>query len=60
MDQLAVILPDNLRVSTGDEVTLVGRGAPIEALARAAGTIGYEIACALRHRPDRGAREVAA
>jgi alanine racemase len=59
MDQLAVILPDDLRVTVGDEVTLVGRGAPIEALARAAGTIGYEIACSLRHRPDRGTREVA-
>lgn len=60
MDQLTVILPDDLRVTDGDEVTLVGRGAPLEALARAAGTIGYEVACALRHRPDRGAREVAA
>ncbi len=60
MDQLAVILPDDLRVTEGDEVTLVGHGAPIEALARAAGTIGYEIACALRHRPDRGDRELAA
>jgi alanine racemase len=60
MDQLAVILPDDLRVTEGDEVTLVGPGAPLEALARAAGTIGYEIACALRHRPDRGRREVAA
>jgi alanine racemase len=59
MDQLAVILPDDLRVAVGDEVTLVGPGAPIEALARAAGTIGYEVACGLRHRADRGAREVA-
>ena len=58
MDQLAVILPSDLRVTVGDEVTLVGRGAPIEELARAAGTIGYEIACApappARPRHSRG------
>ena len=59
MDQLAAILPDELAVAPGDEVTLVGRGCGIEALARAAGTIGYEVACGLRHRPDRGDRVVA-
>jgi alanine racemase len=59
MDQLAAIVPDDLGVAPGDEVTLVGPGAGIEALARATGTIGYEIACGLRHRPDRGEREVA-
>jgi len=59
MDQLAAILPDGLEVAPGDEVTLVGRGCGIETLARAAGTIGYEIACGLGHRPDRGDRVVA-
>ncbi len=60
MDQLAAIVPDDVAVAPGDEVTLIGPGAGIEALARATGTIGYEIACGLRHRPDRGDREVAA
>jgi alanine racemase len=60
MDQLAAVMPDDATVAPGDEVTLIGAGAGIEALARAAGTIGYEIACGLRHRPDRGDREVAA
>ena len=60
MDQLAAILPDEVAPALGDPVTLVGRGCGIETLARAAGTIGYEVACGLRHRPDRGDREVAA
>jgi alanine racemase len=62
MDQLAVVLPDDLDVAAGAIVTIVGRDggeeATLSGLARAAGTIGYELACGLRHRPDRSAREV--
>ncbi len=62
MDAMIVTLPSSLSVEVGDVVTLVGRDGDerigIEDLARAAGTIGYEVACALRPRPDRGRRIV--
>lgn len=60
MDAMMVTLPSSLRVQVGDEVTLIGRDGEgrigLEELARAAGTIGYEVACGLRDRPDRGRR----
>jgi alanine racemase len=62
MDAMMVTLPSSLRVEVGDRVTLIGRdGAErvgIEDLARAAGTIGYEVACGLRARPERVRRVV--
>jgi alanine racemase len=59
MDQLALVLPEGLDARPGDLVTLIGRDgtarAGIDQLAVAAGTNGYEIACAIR---PRGRREV--
>ena len=61
MDALAATIPDGLEVEVGDVVTLLGRdgGERIgaEELGRLAGTIGYEIVCRLRTRPDRDRRE---
>ncbi|MEX2211687.1 MAG: alanine racemase [Gaiellaceae bacterium] len=45
MDALAVELPREL--PSGTPVTLVGPGAPLEAHARVAGTITYELACGI-------------
>jgi alanine racemase len=60
MDQLAVIAP---AARVDDVVTLVGAdgsaSATISGLARAAGTIGYEVACGLIARPARTQRLVA-
>ena len=56
MDAVAVELDDALPVGT--PVTLVGDGVTIEAHARRAGTIGYEIACGLVSSPPRATREV--
>ena len=39
-------------------MTLVGDGVSLEAHARVAGTIGYELACGIRSAPGRGLREV--
>ncbi len=62
MDATMVTLPSSLRVEVGDEVTLIGRDGDerigVEDVARAAGTIGYEVACGLRPRTDRGRRVV--
>ncbi len=58
MDQLAAIVPADLPVAAGDEVVLIGPGADISDLAKAAGTIAYEVACGLRARPERGSRSV--
>jgi alanine racemase len=57
MDQLGLVLPAGLEAVPGDPVTLVGRDGGlrvgIEQLARAAGTIGYEVACGIRPRGER-------
>ncbi len=55
MDMLAVDLTPVPQADTGSEVTLWGEGAagsrlPIDEVARAAGTIGYELMCALAPR----------
>ena len=55
MDMLAVDLSALPEAGLGAEVTLWGRGPsgrnlPIDAVARAAGTIGYELMCALARR----------
>jgi alanine racemase len=55
MDMLAVDLTPIPDASIGSEVTLWGRGPggamlPIDEVARAAGTIGYELMCALAQR----------
>jgi alanine racemase len=62
MDALALLVPDGLDVRPGDVVTLVGRDGDervsLEELARALGTIAYELACGLRERAGRTTREV--
>ncbi len=55
MDMVAVDLTPTADASIGSEVTLWGRGPhaallPIDEVARAAGTIGYELMCALAQR----------
>jgi alanine racemase len=56
MDALSFVVDDEIEI--GDEVVLVGaQGAERirpEELARLAGTIGYEICCGFRARPERG------
>ena len=56
MDAIAVELPGELAVGT--PVTLVGDGLLLEEHARVAGTINYELACAIGSaaRATRGAR----
>jgi alanine racemase len=56
MDALAVELKRPL--STGAEVTLVGPGVPLEAHARVADTINYELACRIASGPTRATRVV--
>lgn len=49
MDMIAVDVTDT-RVATGDEVVLWGPELPVELQARAAGTIPYELLCAVSQR----------
>ena len=56
MDAFAVELERELPVGT--PVTIVGDGLLIERHAEIAGTIGYEIACAINSRPERARRVV--
>lgn len=56
MDALAVRLP--APVERGAPVTLVGDGITLEQHAGVAGTIGYELACAIRSSDGRGERIV--
>ena len=58
MDALAVELPGPLAVGT--PVTLVGPGATLEAHARVAGTINYELATRVDSSPTRATRRVLA
>jgi alanine racemase len=50
MDMLTVDLTDLPEAKIGSKVTLWGRGLPIDEVANAAGTIGYELMCALAQR----------
>jgi len=56
MDATAVELPH--AVAPGTPVTLVGHGVPLEAHARHAGTIAYELACGIDASPTRARRVV--
>jgi alanine racemase len=56
MDSFAVELDRELPVGT--PVTIVGHGVPLEAHARVAGTITYELACGIRTGPDRTRRTI--
>lgn len=50
MDMLTVDLTDLPEAGIGSQVTLWGKGLPIDEVANAAGTIGYELMCALGQR----------
>jgi alanine racemase len=50
MDMIAVDVTDLPPVAVGDEVVLWGPGAPVEDVARAAGTIPYELICGVSQR----------
>jgi alanine racemase len=50
MDLLAIDLRHLPRAHVGDEVVVWGRALPIEEVATAAGTIGYELACGITRR----------
>lgn len=54
MDMLMVRLPDGVRAQRGDIVTVFGDAAvTADTLAEAAGTISYEVLCAVSHRIPR-------
>lgn len=50
MDMITVDLSDVPGARVGSKVTLWGRGLPIDEVANAAGTIGYELMCAVAQR----------
>jgi alanine racemase len=50
MDMLFVDLGDLPQAGIGSQVVLWGEGMPIDEVARAAGTISYELTCALTAR----------
>jgi alanine racemase len=50
MDMLAVDVTDLPPLHVGDSVTLWGEGLPVEEIARHAGTIPYELLCAVSER----------
>lgn len=50
MDMLAVDLSDLPQAGIGSSVTLWGEGLPVDEVAQAAGTIAYELLCALAPR----------
>lgn len=50
MDMLAVDITDIPEASVGSPVVLWGEGLPVDEVARRAGTIGYELLCALAPR----------
>jgi len=47
MDMLTVDLRDCPEVTAGAEITLWGKGLPVERVAEKAGTIGYELLCSV-------------
>ena len=53
MDQFCADVSRIEGVSEGDEVILFGEGLPVEEMARAAGTINYEIVCGISKRVPR-------
>ena len=53
MDMCMVDLTDLPNVRTGDEVVVFGEGNPVEPMAELAGTITYELLCALSRRVPR-------
>jgi alanine racemase len=56
MDMLSVDLTPTPAADIGSKVTLWGDGLPIDEVAAAAGTIGYELMCAVAPRVRRETR----
>jgi alanine racemase len=56
MDMLSVDLTPTPEADIGSKVTLWGDGLPIDEVAAAAGTIGYELMCAVAPRVRRETR----
>ncbi len=52
MDLMTIDLTDIPEVEVGEEVVLWGRGLPVEEIAAAASTIGYELVCGMTRRVD--------
>jgi alanine racemase len=50
MDLVSIDLRGHPSARVGDEVVLWGRGLPVEEVAAAAGTIGYELVCGMTRR----------
>ena len=50
MDMLAVDLTDHAEAGVGTQATLWGEGLPADEVATAAGTISYELLCAVASR----------
>lgn len=50
MDLIAIDVTHLADARVGSRVTLWGRGLPVETIARAAGTIGYELTCGMTRR----------
>ncbi len=50
MDMLHVDLSEIWDAGVGSPVTLWGKGMPVDEVAQAAGTVGYELLCALAPR----------
>jgi alanine racemase len=57
MDMLSVDLTPVPQARIGSSVTLWGEGLPIDEVAEAAGTIGYELMCAITPRVRRAAQD---
>jgi alanine racemase len=53
MDMLHVDLSEIEDADVGSPVTLWGRGMPVDEVAQAAGTLGYELLCAIAPRMQR-------
>jgi alanine racemase len=53
MDMITVDLRGHATAAPGSPVTLWGRGLPVERVAAAAGTIGYELLCSVTPRVPR-------
>ena len=53
MDMCMIDLTDKMKVDVGSEIEVFGPENPIEKLAEAAGTIPYELTCAVSKRVPR-------
>lgn len=53
MDMCMIDLTDKMNVDVGSEVEIFGKANPIEHMAQLAGTIPYELTCAVSKRVPR-------